>query len=299
MDWLNYHHLLYFWVVAREGSIVRASAHLRLAQSTISSQIQALEKALGAQLFTREGRHLLLTETGRVVYQYADAIFPLGRDLLRTLKAQPTTHPLRVMVGVTDVLPKALVARLLTPALQLATPMRFVCYEWEFEHLLAELALRHLDVVLSDTPMSPVIKIRAFSHLLGACGMSFCGTAALAATYRPGFPTSLHGAPMLLPTSNTSLRLALDRWFATQEIRPVIVGECEDSALLQAFAQEGLGLFPVPTILEAEVRQQLGVDILGRVKAVRQRFYAITTEREVKHPAIVAMVRHARQVFAP
>ena len=299
MEWLNYHHLLYFWVVAREGSIVRASVHLRLAQSTISSQIQALEKALGAQLFTREGRHLLLTETGRVVYQYADAIFPLGRDLLRTLKAQPTTHPLRVMVGVTDVLPKALVARLLTPALQLATPMRFVCYEWEFEHLLAELALRHLDVVLSDTPMSPVIKIRAFSHLLGACGMSFCGTAALAATYRTGFPTSLHEAPMLLPTSNTSLRLALDRWFATQEIRPVIVGECEDSALLQAFAQEGLGLFPVPTILEAEVRQQLGVDILGRVKAVRQRFYAITTEREVKHPAIVAMVRHARQVFAP
>jgi LysR family transcriptional activator of nhaA len=299
MEWLNYHHLMYFWVVAREGSIVRASAQLRLAQSTISGQIQTLEKALGTQLFTREGRHLLLTETGRVVYQYADAIFPLGRDLLRTLKAQPTTHPLRVMVGVTDVLPKALVARLLTPALQLATPMHFVCYEWEFEHLLAELALRHLDVVLSDTPMSPVIKIRAFSHLLGACGMSFCGTAALAAAYRPGFPKSLHEAPMLLPTSNTSLRLVLDRWFATQEIRPVIVGECEDSALLRAFAQEGLGLFPVPTILEAEVRQQLGVDVLGRVKAVRQRFYAITTEREVKHPAIVAMVQHARQVFAP
>jgi LysR family transcriptional activator of nhaA len=297
MEWLNYHHLLYFWVVAREGSIVRASEQLCVSQPTISGQIRALEEALGEKLFTRGGRHLLLTEIGRVVYRYADEIFTLGRDLMRTLRDQPAEHPLRVVVGVTDVLPKWLVCRLLKPALQLATPVQLVCYEWEFEHLLTELAMRHLDVVLSDTPLSPVIKVRAFNHLLGVCGVSFCGTAQLAAAYRPGFPRSLEGAPMVLPTSNTSLRLALDHWFEAQGIHPLVVGECEDSALLRVFGQEGLGIFPVHTIIEAEVRQP-GIEVLGRAKSVRQRFYAITTERTLKHPALVALARSARQVLS-
>jgi LysR family transcriptional activator of nhaA len=298
MEWLNYHHLLYFWVVAREGSVVRASEQLRLAQSTISSQIHALEKELGEQLFTQVGRNLLLTEIGQVVYRYADEIFTLGRDLMSTLRGQSTAHPLRVVVGITDVLPKLLVYRLMQPALQLATPVRLVCYEWEFAHLLAELAMRHLDVVLADMPLSPGIKIRAFNHLLGVCGVSFCGTASLAATYCPGFPKSLDGAPMVLPTGNTNLRLSLDHWFASRSIHPVVMGECEDSALLSVFGQEGLGIFPVPTIIEAEVLQQLGVKVLGRVKAVRQRFYAITTEKQLKHPATAAIIKSARQVLS-
>jgi LysR family transcriptional activator of nhaA len=298
MEWLNYHHLLYFWVVAREGSVVRASEQLRLAQSTISGQIHTLEKALGEKLFTQVGRNLLLTEIGQVVYRYADEIFTLGRDLMSTLREQSTAHPLRVVVGVTDVLPKSLVYRLLQPALQLMTPVRLVCYEWEFAHMLAELAMRRLDVILADMPLSPGVKIRAFNHLLGTCGVSFCSTAALAATYRQGFPASLDGAPMVLPTSNTNLRLTLDHWFASQRIHPVVVGECEDSALLRIFGQEGLGIFPVPTIIEAEIQQQLGVKVLGRVKAIGQRFYAITTERQLQHPAIVAIVKNAHQVLS-
>jgi LysR family transcriptional activator of nhaA len=298
MNWLNYHHLFYFWMVAREGSIVRASTQLRLAQSTISSQIHTLEQALGETLFTQVGRTLRLTDVGQIVYRYADEIFTLGRDLMGTLRGEATGHPLRVVVGITDVLPKVLVYRLLQPTLALATPVRLVCYEWEFAHMLAELALRRLDVILADMPLSPGVNVRAFNHLLGSCGVSLCGTSALVATYRPGFPQSLNGAPLVLPTGNTSLRLALDHWFAAQEIHPVIVGECEDSALLRVFAQEGLGLLPVPTVLEAEVRQQFGLDVLGRMKAVRQRFYAITTERQLKHPALVAIVRHARQVLS-
>jgi LysR family transcriptional activator of nhaA len=298
MEWLNYHHLLYFWVVAREGSVVRASVQLRLAQSTISGQIHSLEKVLGEQLFTQVGRNLQLTEVGQVVYRYADEIFTLGRDLLSTLRGQSTTHPLRVVVGVTDVLPKRLVYRLLQPALTLATPVRLVCHEWEFAHLLAELALRQVDVVLADMPLNPGIKVRAFNHLLGSCGVSFCATAPLAATYRPGFPQSLDGAPMVLPTGNTNLRMALDHWFAAQRLHPMIVGECEDSALLRVFGQEGVGIFPVPTILETEIQQDLGVKVLGRVRAIRQQFYAITTERQLKHPATVAIVKGARQVLS-
>jgi len=298
MEWLNYHHLLYFWVVAREGSVVRASEQLRLAQSTISTQIHVLEQALGEKLFIQAGRNLLLTEIGQIVYRYADEIFTLGRDLMSTLRGQPTEHPLRVVVGVNDVLPKLFVYRLLQPALQLATPVHLVCYEWEFAHLLAELTTRRLDIVLSDMPLSPGLKIRAFNHLLGTCGVSFCATAPLAEAYRAGFPKSLDGAPMVLPTGNTNLRLSLDHWFASRRIHPVVVGECEDSALLRVFGQEGVGIFPIPTIIEAEIQQQLGVTVLGRVQAVRQRFYAITMERQLKHPATAAIVKSARQVLA-
>jgi LysR family transcriptional regulator, transcriptional activator of nhaA len=299
MEWLNYHHLLYFWMVAREGSVVRASQQLRLAPSTISGQIQRLEDALGEQLFTQVGRTLRLTAIGQVVYGYADEIFTLGRDLLSTVRGQPTAHPLRVVVGITDVLPKELVYRLLQSALRLAIPVRLTCYEWEFAHMLAELALRRLDVIVADRPLDPGIQVRAFTHLLGSCGVSFCGTASLATTYGPGFPQSLDGAPLVLPTRNTSLRLLLDNWFAAQRLHPVVIAECEDSALLGICGQEGLGLFPVPSLLEAELASHLSVHVLGRVKGVRQRYYAITTEKHLTHPATAAIVQSARQVLAP
>lgn len=297
MEWLNYHHLLYFWVVAREGSIVRASEQLRLAQPTISGQLHVLEEALGDKLFQREGRHLVLTEMGRVVFRYADEIFTLGRELMGTVQGRPTDRPLRVIVGVTDVVPKMVTYRLLEPVLQLMPPVHLVCREGKLEQLLAELSLYNLDVVLSDAPLTPVVKVRAFNHLLGECGITFCGTASLAAIHRDGFPRSLDAAPMLLPTDNTTLRRSLDHWFETAELWPRVVGEFEDFALLKVFGQQGLGLFAVPSIIEATVQHQYGVEVIGRVAAIRERFYAITLNRKLRHPAVVALSEAARHTL--
>jgi LysR family transcriptional activator of nhaA len=297
MEWLNYHHLLYFWVVAREGSIVRASEQLRLAQPTISGQLRALEEAFGDKLFQREGRHLVLTEMGRTVFRYADEIFSLGRELIGTVQGHPTDRPLRVMVGVTDVVPKMVTYRLLEPVLQLTPPVHLVCREGKLEQLLAELSLYNLDVVLSDAPLTPVVKVRAFNHLLGECGVTFCGTAPLAAAHRDGFPHSLDAAPMLLPTDNTTLRRSLDHWFETAHLRPRVVGEFEDFALLKVFGQQGLGLFAVPSIIEATVQHQYGVEVIGRVAAIRERFYAITLNRKLRHPAVVALSDAARHTL--
>jgi LysR family transcriptional activator of nhaA len=294
MEWLNYHHLLYFWVVAREGSIVRASAQLHLAQPTISSQLRALEEALGEKLFARAGRHLVLTDMGRVVFRYAEEIFTLGRELVDTVRGRPTGRPLRVLIGVTDVLPKMVVYRLLAPLLCLTTPVQIVCREGKLEGLLTDLGMYSLDVVLSDAPLTPAIPIRAFNHLLGECGVTFCGTAPLARTYWEGFPHSLAAAPLLLPTLNTTLRRALDHWFETEGLRPRVVGEFEDSALLKAFGEQGLGLFVIPSLIESEVQQKYSVEVLGRVESIRERFYAITLNRKLRHPAIVAMSEAAR-----
>jgi LysR family transcriptional activator of nhaA len=297
MEWLNYHHLLYFWVVAREGSIVRASEQLTLSQSTISEQIRVLEASLGEELFARVGRNLVLTEVGHMVFRYADEIFAIGRELMDTVQGRPTNRPLRVMVGVTDVVPKLVAYRLLEPALHLEQAVKIVCREGKLDHLLAELATYDLDVVLSDAPLSPTIKVRAFNHLLGECGVTFCGAAELAAAYRDGFPRSLDGAPLLLPTDNTTLRRALDHWFEAEGLHPRVVGEFEDSALLKVFGQEGLGIFIVPTIIENEVQKQYGVEVLGRVEPIRERFYALTVNRRLRHPAVVAMSEAAQQVL--
>jgi LysR family transcriptional activator of nhaA len=297
MALLNYHHLHYFWVVAREGSIVRASAHLNLAQPTISGQIHALEAALGEELFTRVGRHLVLTEVGRVVFRYADEIFALGRELIDTLQGRPTGRPLRLVVGVADVLPKLIAYRLLEPALHLPTPVQIICREGKLERLLAELVTYELDVVLSDAPSGAPNRVRAFNHLLGECGVLLFGTAQLATRYRPGFPGSLHGAPFLLPTDNTMVRRALEQWFEAADIRPSIIGEFEDSALLTVFGQTGLGIFAAPSVIATEVKQQYGVEVIGRLDEVRERFYAIAVERKLKHPAIVALSEAARQTL--
>lgn len=295
MEWLNYHHLLYFWMVAREGTVARAGERLSLAQPTISGQLRALENALGEKLFVRSGRHLVLTEVGRLVYQYADEIFSVGRELMETLKGRPAGRPAKLTVGIADVLPKLIAYRLLAPALALKEPVRLICREDKPERLFAELAVHALDVVLSDAPVSPTVKVRAFSHLLGECGMSFLGTPPLAARYRKGFPRSLGGAPMILPTENTALRRSLDEWFEAEKIHPNVKGEFEDSALLKVFGQAGWGLFPAPSAIEREVRRQHNVVVVGRVDAVRARFYVISVERRLKHPAVVAISEAARQ----
>jgi LysR family transcriptional activator of nhaA len=299
MEWLNYHHLLYFWVVAREGSISRACEQLLLTQPTISSQIRALEKSLGEKLFTRVGRRLVLTETGQIVYRYADEIFSLGRELRDVLRGQPTGRPLKLVVGVTDVLSKLIACRLLEPALHLPEPVQIICREGKADTLLAELAVHHLDLVLSDAPVGPTMKVRVFNHLLGECGASFFASPNLVTKYRRGFPKSLDGAPVLLPTENTSLRQALEQWFEAQGIRPRVHGEFEDSALLKAFGQAGHGLFPAPMAIEDEVLRQYGVRIVGRAESVQMQFFAISVERKLKHPAVKAIAETARgKLFA-
>lgn len=295
VEWLNYHHLLYFWLVAREGGLAPASAKLRLAQSTVSGQIRALEHALGEKLFARNGRRLVLTEVGRIVFRYADEIFSLGRELQDAVKGRPAVRPLSLVVGVADVVPKLVAQRLLEPVLRLSEPVRLVCHEDKPERLLSELAIHNLDIVLADAPAAPSIRVRVFNHLLGECGIVFFATADLATRHRRRFPRSLDGAPLLLPTENTTLRRSLDQWFATQGIRPRVVGEFEDSALLKTFGQIGTGIFAAPSVIATEVQRQYGVRPVGKIDEVREHFYAISVERRLKHPAVLAISDEARQ----
>lgn len=295
MEWLNYHHLLYFWTVAREGTIARAGERLSLAQPTISGQLRTFEEAIGEKLFSRSGRHLVLTDVGRMVFSYANEIFTTGRELTDALKGRPTSRPSRLAVGIADVVPKLIAYQLLEPALTLAHPVHLVCREDKPEKLFAELAIHALDLVLTDAPPAPTIKVRTFSHLLGECGTSVFAVPSLAARYRKRFPKSLSGAPMLLPTENTATRRSLDDWFQAQGIRPDVRSEFEDSALLKTFGQRGWGLFSAPTAMERALRRQDDVALVGRIAAVRARFYAVSVERRLKNPALLAISDAARQ----
>ena len=299
MERLNYHHLLYFWMVAREGTVARAAAKLRLAQPTLSGQIHALEGALNEKLFERAGRGLRLTEMGRMVFRYADEIFALGRELAESVRGQPTGRPLRLTVGVSDGMPKLVAYRLIEPALDLPQPVRLVVHEQSTERLLAALALHELDVVLTDRLAPPSVSVQAFNHLLGACGATLFAAPKLAAKYRRRFPKSLDGAPFLLPGETSTLRRALEQWFERQRIRPRIVGEFDDSTLIKVFGQAGAGVFAAPSIIESSVRKQYGVASIGHLDRVRERFYAISAERRLKHPGIIAITESARrELFA-
>ena len=294
MAWFNYHHLLYFWTVAREGTIARAGAQLHLTQPTISGQLRALEKSLGTKLFNRSGRNLILSDAGRIVYRYADEIFSLGNELQDTLKGRSPGRPLRFSVGVNDTLPKVLVYQLLQPALCLPDPVQIVCEQGKPDYLHAQLAVNALDVVLSDSPISPMVKIRAFNHLLGECGISIMGAPKLVAAYRRGFPKSLDGAPFLFPAENTALRRSLEQWFDGLQIKPKVSGEFADTALLKVFGQNGAGVFAVRSILERDSQRLYQARLIGRVDSIRERCYAISVEKKLKHPAVVAITEAAR-----
>jgi len=294
MEWLNYHHLFYFWTVMREGSLTAASSRLSLAPSTVSAQISRLEEVLGGKLFLRVGRNLEPTDLGRLVFRYADEIFSLGREMMDTIRGRPVAGPLSLKAGVVDVLPKLIVRKLLEPALQLPEQVQLVCLENKEDALLAELAMHTLDVVLSDAPLRAGLSVKAYSHLLGECGITFFAVEKLAGKLRADFPQSLHEAPMLLPMEMTALRSALERWFATLGIRPTIAGEFDDNALLNVFGQEGDGVFVAPTVIEPEVLRQHRVEVVGRTQAVKERYYAISVERIIKHPAVAAILEAAR-----
>jgi len=291
---INYQHLLYFWVVAREGSIARATTVLHLTQPTISTQLKTLEQSLGAKLFERRGRALSLTETGQLVFRYADEMFRTGRELTLALARGGGDVPTRLVVGISDSLPKLTTWRLLQPALSIVPKFRLICRIDKTERLVADLATHALDVVLADTPVSPASPVRTFNHLLGECGVTIFGAEVLARKYKRSFPASLDGAPFVLQTENTALRRSLDAWFIANDVRPLITCEAEDVALLQVFGQEGMGLFAAPTVVEAQIRRQYGVRVVGRLPDVRERFYAISVERKLMHPGVVALSTAAR-----
>lgn len=297
MEWLNYHHLLYFWTVAREGSIAKACEKLFLTQPTISGQIRELERSFGAKLFTKVGRNLVLTDAGREAYRYADEIFSLGRDLQEAMHGRPAGRPVRLLIGIHNAMPKLISHKILEPVLSRPEPIQLVCYEGSHEQLLTRLALHELDAVLSDYPASPTVKVRVFNHLLGECGVSFCAAPKLAAKYRRSFPACLNDAPFLLPLQETSLRKSLERWFEEKGVRLEPRGEFADSALLKAFGQEGAGVFAVPTAIEREVCRQYRVKVLARIDSVRERFYLTSIERKLKQPVLAAITELARQTL--
>ncbi len=297
MSWLNYHHLLYFWTVARAGSIAKAGEELHLAQPTISSQLKLLEESLGHKLFERQGRKLVLTDVGRTVMRYADEIFRLGNELKSVVSGMPTGQQLRLNVGVLDVIPKLVAEQLLKPALDAGPSLRIICREGPLPQLLASLALHELDVVLADAPSSEPVSVRSFNHLLGKSGVSFFAAGKLV-QLKKDFPRSLNGAPVLLPSNESSVRRSLELWFERQGLRPLIAGDFDDSALLQAFGQRGHGVFAMPTAIEAEVERQFNCSVIGRTDEIETCFYAITVERKLRHPAVVSIAEAARsQIF--
>jgi LysR family transcriptional activator of nhaA len=295
LEWLNYHHLLYFWTVAREGGISKAAAKLRLSQPTISAQVRMLEDSIGERLFQRQGRTLVLTDAGRLVFRYADEIFGIGRELMETLRGRPPGRPLQLAVGVANAVPKLIVYRLLRPATQGPGPVHLVCREDSAEQLVGQLAMHALDVVIADAPAPPHVRVKVFNHLLGQSDTAFFARPAVAARLRRRFPASLHDLPMLLPTANTALRRDLDEWFEAEGVRPRVAGEFEDSALMKVFGREAGLAFPAPAAIEADVSRFYGVRLIGRTSAVRERYYAISAERRVKHPGVLAITSAARE----
>jgi len=295
IDALNYHHLHYFWVVARHGGVSKASALLRLAPPTISTQIHRLEAQLGDKLFVRRGRNLELTEVGQLVAQYADQIFTLGQGLLDVMEGRSRRRR-RLVVGVSDVLAKSLVHRILAPAFAPELDLQVICRESRSTAaFVAELAARSLDVVLSDTPASRGSSVRMFDHELGECGTTWFAAPALARRYRAGFPASLEDAPLVLPSLDSTFRGALDLWLRNHSVRPAVVAELDDIALASVLGEQGVGIFASPDVLEAEVRQRYRVHVVGRSPEIRRRFFAISLQREIQHPGVAAICARARE----
>lgn len=294
---LNYQHLLYFWAVVRAGSLRKACEELRLSPPTVSAQLRTFEERIGEKLLQKSGRTLVPTEIGRLVFTYAEEIFGLGRDLLNALAQRPTHRPSRLAVGVDDVVPKEIVRWLLEGALGLERPLQMVCREGTLAHLLAALRVHALDIVISDAPATPSQNLGSYNHLLGSCAEIWMASPAVARRMRGAFPKCLNGVPMLLPTDDTAIRGSLDQWLEKQGVRPVVVGEFEDYALLREFARHGRGVAPVPEVLTHQFEKESGLVVLGTAGKVRAEFYAISMERKLKHPAVIALLEKAADVF--
>jgi LysR family transcriptional activator of nhaA len=294
MRHLNYSHLHYFWAVAREGSIVRASKSLHLTPQTISGQLKLLDEAVGQPLFNRVGRRLVLSDMGRLVFEYADEIFSVGAELANVVRGSRFEGPMTLTVGVVSSMPKLIAERIIAPALMGKDPVRVRCHEASLEQLLSEMAIHKIDIVLSDRQVPDGLNIKAFNHRLGESGMSFFAQRKLARRYTAAFPKSLTDVPMLLPTQHSALRRRLDDWFEDHRISPRIAGEFDDSALLKAFGEAGAGVFAAPSVIEDEICRMYRTSVIGRTDEIEERFYAISPERKLRHPAVVLITDTAR-----
>ena len=294
MEWLNYHHLRYFWTVAKEGSLARAAEKLHVSQPSISEQIRELESAFGEKLFQREGRNNRLTAAGRVVFGYAEEIFALGRELMNAVKQRPGAKALRLYVGVADSFPKLVTNEILKPVFAMPQTAHVICREGKMEDLLAQLAAHRLAIVLADEPASSSTNFKTYNHSLGETGTTFCAEKTLAAKMKRNFPKSLHDAPALLPTENTSLRRALETWFREQHLQPRIVAEFEDLALVKVMAAEGRGFIALPSVAVKDAVCHYGFQAIGRTEKCRVQFHAITAERRIAHPAVALITSQAR-----
>ncbi|KPK38619.1 MAG: LysR family transcriptional regulator [Gammaproteobacteria bacterium SG8_47] len=295
MSQLNLKHLRYFWVVAASGSIARASEQLHLTPQTISGQLRELEEQIGAKLFKKVGRNLVLSDTGRLVFSYADEMFRIGNELQDVLAGRTPGSMLTFNVGIAMVVPKLLAYRVLAPVLAMDEPVRLVCHEAPLVDLLADLSVHKLDMVLADSPLNPALNIRAYNHVLGESGLTFFATRTQARRYAARFPRSLDGAPFLMPSVGSSLRRALELWLEAQSVRPAIVAEFEDRALMKAFGEGAAGIFTSPTAVEDDVLTKYGVKVIGRAEEVTESYYAISAERRIKHPAVSAITAAARK----
>lgn len=298
MDWLNYHHLRYFYIVAREGSLRAAAETLGVSQPSISTQLRQLEESLGGPLFRRTARKMVLTELGQMVLRYAEDIFSTGRELLSAVRQRSTQPIAPVFAGITDGMPKLAVCEILRPMISLSSQFRVVCREGKMEELLPQLSAHRLDIVLTDEPAPSTASFRMFNHPLGSCGVTFCARPEMARRLKKGFPQSLAAAPAFLPAEKTALRMTVERWFDALGFRPVVIGEFEDPALMKAVAAEFDGVFPLHSVAVDEAVQRLGFKKVGDARGCRLEFHAITAERRIKHPAVVAVTEGGgRKVF--
>jgi LysR family transcriptional regulator, transcriptional activator of nhaA len=289
MDWLNYHHLRYFWIVAKEGSLARAADRLRVSQPSISGQIRELETAFGQRLFKKEGRKNVLTDAGLMVQRYAEEIFSLGGELLNAVYERPTESALRLHVGLTDSFPKLVGNEILKPVFSLDRAVQVICREGKPEDLIAQLAAHRLDIVLADEPPSSSVNIRVYDHRLGTTGCLFCASRKLATRLKPGFPNSLDGAPALLPAENAPLRRAAETWLRDRGVKPRVVAEFEDPALMKVMAAEGRGFIVLPAASSGVAMKRYGLQVFGRAGDCRVSFHAFTAERKIEHPAVTAI----------
>ena len=297
MNQLNFNHLRYFYTIAKEGSIVKAAEILHVTPQTISGQLTVFEDYLGVALFDRLGKRLVMNDTGKLVYSYAEDIFALGAELQQSIRTGDTNQQFVITVGVADVIPKILSVNILENSFNLPGPIKLVCREGDFDTLLSELALNKLDLILSDRPLGPGVPIRAYNHFLGECDLSFYADTKTAKTLKKNFPGSLHQHPFLVCGDKSNQKINLQSWFDREQIYPTIVAEFDDSALLKYFGQSSYGVFCTPSIIEKHVTQQYGVEVIGRTDQVTERFYAITPERKVKHPGVKTLVEAAQRIF--
>ncbi len=297
MEWLNYHHLRYFWTVAKEGSLASAAAKLHVSQPSISEQIRELEEVFGEKLFRREGRNNKLTDVGQVVFGYADEIFTMGRELMNAVKQRPGARTLRLNVGVVDSFPKLVTNEILKPVFAMSQAVHVICREGKMEDLLAQLAAHRLDLVLADEPAPSSVNLKVFTHFLGQSSVTICAEKKVAARLKRNFPHSLNAAPALLPADNTGLRRSLEHWFRSHNVKPNVVAECEDLALMKVMAAEGRGFIAVPTVALKEAVSRYQFQSIGQATACRMQFYAITAERRIAHPAVALITSRARELM--